>query len=86
MSGGSTGVIEPRVKEAFFARFAMNLMQEEVAQPILAGENVIISAGTGSGKTEAAMAPLVSRYWQDSLDDETAMPVLYIVPTKAPRQ
>lgn len=76
-------VLDPLVQGAFFARFSMNEMQRVVCPAILAGGNVFITAGTGSGKTEAAIAPVVSRYWRPVMDDELLMPIVYVVPTKA---
>ncbi|MGB9666886.1 MAG: DEAD/DEAH box helicase [Candidatus Cryosericum sp.] len=58
-------------------------MQRTVTPAILAGENAFITAGTGSGKTEAAVAPIVSRYWRPVLENDQLMPIVYIVPTKA---
>jgi len=75
--------LDPLVEAAFFARFAMNDMQRTVCPAILAGDNVFVTAGTGSGKTEAAMAPIMSRYWRPVMDDELLMPIVYVVPTKA---
>lgn len=75
--------LNPLVEAAFFAHFAMNGMQRMVCPAILAGDNVFVTAGTGSGKTEAAIAPLMSRYWQSVMDDELLMPIVYVVPTKA---
>jgi ATP-dependent Lhr-like helicase len=75
--------LDPLVERAFFSHFAANEMQCTVRPAILAGEDVFITAGTGSGKTEAAMAPVVSRYWRAVMDDESLMPIIYVVPTKA---
>lgn len=47
--------------------------QEDAWAHILAGKNAIISAGTGSGKTEAALLPAV----------ETGKRILILYPTKA---
>lgn len=77
------GKLDPTIERAFFSRFAMNEMQRKVCPAILAGQNVFITAGTGSGKTEAAMAPIVNRYWRPVLEDDRLMPIIYIVPTKA---
>lgn len=76
-------ILDPLVEKAFFSRFSMNPMQQQVCPAILAGNDVFIAAGTGSGKTEAAMAPIVSNYWRSVLNDEQLMPIVYIVPTKA---
>jgi ATP-dependent Lhr-like helicase len=75
--------LDPLVEKAFFSRFTMNDMQHTVCPSLLAGDSVFITAGTGSGKTEAAMAPIMSRYWQPAMDDDSIMPIVYVVPTKA---
>jgi ATP-dependent Lhr-like helicase len=75
--------LDSLVEKAFFSRFPMNVMQRTVCPATLAGGNIFVTAGTGSGKTEAAMAPIVSRYWRPVLDDESRMPIVYLVPTKA---
>jgi ATP-dependent Lhr-like helicase len=46
------------------------------------GQNVVLSAGTGSGKTEGVMAPLVSRHWRAAVKSES-LAILYVAPTKA---
>jgi len=59
-----------------YARAAIarpRLFQEDAWVRILAGQNVIVSAGTGSGKTEAALLPCI----------ETGKRVLILYPTKA---
>jgi ATP-dependent Lhr-like helicase len=43
---------------------------------------VVLSAGTGSGKTEAVMAPLISKYLKNAVESDS-LTILYIAPTKA---
>ncbi|GHS93968.1 ATP-dependent helicase [Planctomycetales bacterium] len=73
----------PNVAAAFYGNFpALRPAQQAAIAPLLAGKNIILTAGTGSGKTEAVTVPLVSRYYATMRD--AAVPViLYIAPTKA---
>ncbi|HEU5149553.1 MAG TPA: DEAD/DEAH box helicase [Iamia sp.] len=73
-----------RVGRAFFGQFGGRLksVQEQAMAPVLAGTDVLIRAGTGSGKTEAAAAPLTERYLDD-LDAGETVVILYISPTRA---
>lgn len=71
------------IASAFYGRFtALRPAQEAAIPPLIDGENVVLSSGTGSGKTEAVMAPLVSRYYRDAVEAEQPV-ILYIAPTKA---
>jgi len=75
--------LERRVAEAFYGGFPrLRDVQEAAIEPILAGRNLVLSSGTGSGKTEAAMAPLISRYWQE-LFQLNSLVIMYVSPTKA---
>jgi ATP-dependent helicase Lhr and Lhr-like helicase len=75
--------LEKRVAEAFYGRFPrLRDVQEAAIEPILAGRNLVLSSGTGSGKTEAVMAPLISRYWQE-LFQLNSLAIVYVSPTKA---
>jgi ATP-dependent Lhr-like helicase len=51
-------------------------------EPLVSGGNVVLSSSTGSGKTEAVTAPLVSRYWEAAARSG-ALFLIYIAPTKA---
>ena len=67
----------------FFARHG-NFTPAQLAAipPILDGHNVMLSAPTASGKTEAALAPLIERH----LPPDRAMQqliILYLLPTRA---
>lgn len=56
-------------------------VQEEAIGPILDGGDVIISASTASGKTEAAFLPLLTRAY--SSQSSPGFKVVYISPIKA---
>lgn len=72
-----------RVGRAFFGQFqSLRPMQERAVEAVLGGTDVLIRAGTGSGKTEAAAAPLTERYL-DELYRSEAVVILYISPTRA---
>ena len=69
-----------RTWPAFFARFGrFTGVQRESIPSILEGANTLVCSATASGKTEAACAPLVERYYQSDAD----WTVLYISPTRA---
>jgi ATP-dependent helicase Lhr and Lhr-like helicase len=75
--------LKRRIAEAFYGRFkSLHPHQEEAIDNILDGKNVILSAGTGSGKTEAVMAPLVNCYMTEAVNANTPT-IIYIAPTKA---
>lgn len=75
--------LDPRVATAFYGRFgSLREAQQAAIEPLLAGRNVILSSGTGSGKTEAVTAPLMSRLWREAAKAD-ALVLLYIAPTKA---
>jgi ATP-dependent Lhr-like helicase len=71
----------PRTWDAFFARHD-NFTPVQIAAipPILDGHNVIVSAPTASGKTEAAIAPLIERHCSP---DRPGLALLYLTPTRA---
>lgn len=76
-------LLDRRVASAFYGRFAvLRPPQEAVIRPILSGENVVLSSSTGSGKTEAISAPLISRYYDDAVKTD-GLVMMYIAPTKA---
>lgn len=76
-------LLDARVATAFYGRFeSLREAQQAAIEPVLAGRNVILSSGTGSGKTEAVTAPLMSRLWREAAKTD-ALVLLYVAPTKA---
>lgn len=76
-------LLHPEVQRGFYENFrTLREVQEAAVKPILAGKNVVACSGTGSGKTEAAIAPLVSKYWKE-FDKIDSSLIIYIAPTKA---
>ncbi|MBN1902213.1 DEAD/DEAH box helicase [Candidatus Sumerlaeota bacterium] len=79
----NTNLLENRVASAFYGRFPqLRDAQEAAIEPLLSGHNAVLTSGTGSGKTEAVMAPLVSKYWRHAVKNDILF-LLYIAPTKA---
>ena len=75
--------LDARVATAFYGQFPeLKAAQQAAIEPILSGQNVVLTSGTGSGKTEAAIVPLVSKYWQQAASSDNLF-LLYIAPTKA---
>lgn len=71
----------PRAWPAFFERHGNFTHTQLVAiPPILAGENILLSAPTASGKTEAVVAPLVERRCPPGCE---GLQLLYVTPTRA---
>lgn len=70
----------PRTWPAFFARFGrFTPVQRQAIPHILEGSNVLITAATAAGKTEAGCVPLV----EARLGEEMPWYILYVAPTRA---
>jgi ATP-dependent Lhr-like helicase len=75
--------LSAEVGAAFFGGFAkLRPVQEAAIASLGAGRSAVISAGTGSGKTEAVTAPLISRFRAEAIRDAKTV-LLYVCPTKA---
>jgi ATP-dependent Lhr-like helicase len=71
----------PRTWPAFFSQHGnFTAIQLAAIPPILGGANVLISSPTASGKTEAALSPLIENYCQPHAE---GLRLLYITPTRA---
>ncbi len=73
----------PRTWDAFFGRHGnFTPIQQQAIPVILDGHPVLLHAGTASGKTEAALAPLIERYLPADRP-EAQLTLLYLLPTRA---
>lgn len=75
----------PHTWPLFFARYgSFTPVQQQAIPPILAGRDALVVAATASGKTEAVVAPLLERYWQQvNRPEKLGLGLLYICPTRA---
>lgn len=74
-------MLNPKVAKLAKDRFAKPTNIQELAIPeIINGENVIVIAGTGFGKTESVVLPILSRLVEDS---ERKIGALYITPLRS---
>lgn len=72
-----------RIARTFFGDFkALGAAQIGAIQPILDGLDTLILSGTGSGKTEAAVAPTIELHLEKLTRSESPV-ILYISPTRA---
>lgn len=70
----------PNTYRTFFGPFAsLSPAQKALIEPILNGQDVVLQAGTGLGKTEAVLAPATERLMTAS----SPFTVIYVVPTRA---
>ena len=71
----------PRTWPVFFFRFGKPTRIQELAIPVLMeGRDALLVSPAATGKTEAALAPLVERY---CMDDPGKMSIIYVAPTRA---
>jgi len=74
----------PRTWPAFFARHgSFTPVQQQAISVVLDGQNVLIISATASGKTEAALAPLLERRLAGKRTSRQGIGILYLSPTKA---
>ncbi len=72
----------PHTWPLFFARHGQfTAVQQQAIPPIVAGRDALVIAATASGKTEAVIAPLLERYWEQLR--QPGLAILYICPTRA---
>ncbi|MEJ7713429.1 MAG: DEAD/DEAH box helicase [Pyrinomonadaceae bacterium] len=76
----------PHTWDALLARFGrFTSIQEQAIDPLLGGKNCVLVSATASGKTEAALAPLLELDKRRSFAriHTRSLRLLYIVPTRA---
>jgi ATP-dependent helicase Lhr and Lhr-like helicase len=79
-----TDVLRAGVGRAFFGDFAkLRAVQAKAIPAIVSGADALVRAPTASGKTEAAIAPIVSRYLDDLRRPEPGVGVIIVSPTRA---
>uniref|UniRef100_UPI004055B5C1 DEAD/DEAH box helicase n=1 Tax=Candidatus Electrothrix sp. TaxID=2170559 RepID=UPI004055B5C1 len=70
----------PNTFRAFYGAFQqLHPIQQQAIEPILAHKDLILQSATGSGKTEAVLAPCIERVICSRANES----ILYIVPTRA---
>jgi superfamily II DNA/RNA helicase len=70
----------PNTYRAFYGAFtALRPIQQQAIEPILAGRDLLCQSATGSGKTEAVLAPVLER----AIRSGRAETAVYVVPTRA---
>ena len=70
----------PNTYRAFYGGFShLNDIQKQTIRPILKAQDLILQSPTGSGKTEAVMAPVIERL----IKSQHKHSIIYLVPTKA---
>ncbi|GKT08957.1 DEAD/DEAH box helicase [Desulforhabdus sp. TSK] len=70
----------PNTYRAFYGGFRhLQPLQSQAIAPVLAGRDLVLQSATGSGKTEAVLAPCI----EGVIRSGGAESILYIVPTRA---
>src|SRR5207244_1586108 len=71
----------PKTWDLFFTHFGrFTEIQIRAIEPLLDGKNCLLVSPTASGKTEAALVPLLERHKQNP---QPGLSIVYIVPTRA---
>ena len=75
----------PHTWNAFLARFGrFTEIQALAVEPLLAGKNCMLVSPTASGKTEAALMPLIERIKHNQTQESrNSLRLVYVVPTRA---
>ncbi|MCD6092646.1 MAG: DEAD/DEAH box helicase [Candidatus Aenigmarchaeota archaeon] len=74
-------LLHPKLKDLAKKRFKEPTnIQKKAIPEILSGENVLVVAGTGLGKTEAVMLPIFNKIYENQLKKISA---LYITPLRS---
>ena len=78
----------PHTFDALLSRFGrFTEIQAKALDPLLEGKNCVLVAATASGKTEAALAPILERQFQKreraNSRRQSAVSTLFVVPTRA---
>src|SRR5689334_14328175 len=75
----------PHTWSAFLARFGrFSEIQALTVEPLLAGKNCMLVSTTASGKTEAALMPIIERIKQNQTrQSKNCLRLIYVVPTRA---
>jgi len=78
-----TAQLSPFVGQAFYGSYHdLRPIQKAAVAPILAGQDVLIRSATASGKTEAAMAPLIDRLLP-VIREAAGVTIIVVSPTRA---
>src|SRR5437868_9198927 len=75
----------PHTWSSFLARFGrFTDIQALAVEPLLAGKNCMLVSVTASGKTEAALMPLIERLKRPpTRKPQNSLQLVYVVPTRA---
>jgi ATP-dependent helicase Lhr and Lhr-like helicase len=75
----------PHTWSAFLARFSrFTEIQALAVEPLLAGKNCMLVSSTASGKTEAALMPIIERIKHNQThESRNGLRLVYVVPTRA---